>query len=654
VFNLHYDSPVPHAYVLVESDKGYIQVRSTNEDGEYKFNLPYGVYNMRVFIQDQEMHNATDIYIDPSPGIHDVFVSFALDEVVHIHGVLKFDGEKARETRVVFDGLDNSYRNETVTGTDGTYALDVPIGNLFVTAYDNGEIAGEKKIGPFVVPGDFEVNIDVVYTGAPPSFDDWSNFIITTWTGIAIWGAVVFGLIVFYFVFRKRVQAWHGKEHDRVNEAQAEVIAYAATGFGKVALLYASLFVLGAVLDVGDAVAAKWIRFWLYALLWVLFLWVMGRFVLMLVDNLMVRLRAKRKREGSDIPETAYIFIHGILRYVVIMVIGFLILLIPLAGAGLADEISGGMNRFIDSNFGYLILLVIIVILFFITSRFMKLTMVQLKETSTKFSPQMLSILGLIVKFGIIGLFTVLFLFTLLTMAGMQEMGALIMALLTTTVGMIVAMTTTGALGNALSGIVLMRLKPIEPGHYVTIADGQFGKVVEISSFFTQLRTFNNEIIEIPNNLILAQDIKNFSKMKNIGIEVDLGIGYDIPADIVLDCLKNGAKGTTGIVKDPKPQAMVTKFTDYSINYKLRAFTDKVDRYFPIKSSLMQNIQEIFYAKGIEIMTPWQLVKREDTAPSKEEVIDRFMENMKHKEPTSAEDMSVAAGLDVLEGNSKD
>jgi small conductance mechanosensitive channel len=654
VFNLHYDSPIPHAYVLVESNTGYIQARSTNEEGEYKFNLPYGVYEMRVFVQDQEMHNATEIYIDPSPAVHDVFISFSLDEVVYLHGVIKLSGEKARETRVVFEGLDNSYRNETVTGKDGTYALDVPIGNLFVTAYVDGDIAGEKKIGPFVVPGDYEVKIDMEYTGAPPSIDEWSSFIVTTWTGIAIWGAVVFGLIGFYYVFRKWVYQWLGSKHARVNEGQAEVMAYAATGFGKVALVYASLMVLDVVLDVGDAVAARWIRFWLYAALWIVFLWVLGRFILLLVDNLMVRLRANKVKEGSDIPETAYIFIHGILRYVVIMIIGFLILLIPLAGAGLADEISGGMNRFVDSNFGYLILLVLIVVLFFITNRFVRLTMEQMKANSTKYSPQMLAILGLVAKIGIIGLFTVLFLFTLLTMAGMQEMGALIMALLTTTVGMIVAMTTTGAMGNALSGIVLMRLKPIEPGHLVTVADGQFGTVVEISSFFTQLRTFNNEVIEIPNNLILAQDIKNFSRNKNIGIEVDMGIGYDIPADVVLDCLKNSAKGTSGIVKEPKPQAMVTDFGDYAAQYKLRAFTDNVDRYFQTKSQLMENIQEMFYTQGIEIMTPWQIMKREDAPPSKEEVIDRYMENLKHKESSLGEDAKVAAGLDMLEGNSKE
>jgi len=654
VFNLHYDSPIPHAYVLVESNTGYIQARSTNEEGEYKFNLPYGVYEMRVFVQDQEMHNATEIYIDPSPAVHDVFISFTLDESVHIHGVIKFDGEKARETRVVFEGLDNSYRNETVTGKDGTYAMDVPIGNLLVTAYDNGEIAGDKKIGPFVVPGDYEVTIDIVYTGAPPSFDEWSDFIITTWTGIAIWGAVVFGLIVLYIVLRKRVRVWSGSKHSRVNEAQTEIIGYAATGFGKVAVLYASLLVLGAVLDVGDEAAARWIGFWLYSLVWVLFLWVMGRFILMLVDNLMVRLRAKKVKEGSDIPETAYIFIHGILRYVVIMIIGFLILLIPLAGVGLADDISDGLSSFVDSNFGYLILLVLIVVLFFITNRFVKLTMEQMKANSTKYSPQMLAILGLVAKIGITGLFVVLFLFTLLTMAGMQEMGALIMALLTTTVGMIVAMTTTGAMGNALSGIVLMRLKPIEPGQLVKVADGQFGKVVEISSFFTQLRTFNNEVIEIPNNLILAQDIKNYSKNKNIGIEVDMGIGYDIPADVVLDCLKNSAKGTSEIVKEPKPQAMVTDFGDYAAQYKLRAFTDNVDRYFQTKSHLMENIQEIFYTKGIEIMTPSQIMKREDALPSKEEVIDRYMENMKHKDSSLGEDAKVAAGLDMLEGNSKE
>jgi small-conductance mechanosensitive channel len=648
VFNLHYESGVPHAYVLVESEVGYKEARTTNEEGDYKFNLPYGTYSMRMFVRDQEMYNATGIFVDPSSVTHDMFISFAIEEPVHLHGVIMVETVKASVNKVVFEGIGNSYRNVTVTDEGGRYSLDVPYGKVHVTVYEADEFVGEKEIGPFVVSGDQEVKMDILRTGAPPSFDEWTDFIIATWSGVAIWGAIVFGLVVAYIFLSRRVDQWLADEKHRFSEPVSEMIAYGVKGYAKVLFVYLSLLTLDQFLDI-DHEAARWIRFWLWAMVMVFILWVTGKLLMQLIDYLMIHLRKQRMKTGSDVPETAYIFIHGILRYAVIAIFGFFILLIVLSGAGLYDEIAGGFTGFIDLNFGYLVLLVLIVVLFFVTNRFVKLTLGQMSETSGKVSPHMISIFGLVAKFAIIGLFSVLFIFTLLTMAGMQEMGALIMALMTTTVGMIVAMTTTGALGNALAGIVLMRLKPIEEGHFVEVADDQFGKVVEISSFFTRLRTFKNEIIEIPNNLILAQQIKNYSKIKNIGIEVEMGIAYDIPSDEVLDLLKNGAKGTTGIIRDPKPQAMITKFGDYSINYLLRAFTDDVDRYFQTKSSLMQNIQELFYTEGIEIMTPWQIMKREDTCPTREEIIQRYADHLKHKEKNDVDDRKVSAGMQMLD-----
>ncbi len=647
VFNLHYDSPIPHAYILVESDEGYVEARSTDKDGEYRFHLPYGTYSLRAFVRDQEMANASGIFVDPSTVVHDIYISFAIDEPVQLSGVIKLDGEKASSKKVVFEGMENSYRNETVTGKDGSYSLDVPFGTLLVTAYEHDEFAGDKEIGPFVTSGPHEKKMDIVRTGAAPSFTEWTDFIVATWTGVAIWGAIVFGLIVGYFYLSRRVDSWIADEKHRYSQPISEMMAYSMKGYARVLFLFLALQFLDLFMDI-EHEAALWIRFWLWALITVLFLWVSARLLMLLIDYIMIRLRQQRMKEGSEVPETAYIFIHGILRYLVIAIFGFFILLIVLSGVGLYDEIAGGFTGFIDLNFGYLVFMVIIVVLYVITSRFVKLTFAQMGQTSTKFTPQMLRIFGFIARIAIIGLFTVLFIFILLTMAGMQEMGALIMALLTTSVGMIVAMTTTGALGNALAGMVIMTLKPIEPGQFVEIGDNQFGYVLDVGTFFTKLKTFQNVIIEIPNNLVLAQEIKNYSKRKNIGMEIDFGIGYDIPTDITLELMKNSAKGTRNIIKDPKPIAMVTSFGDYAINYKLRAFTDKVDLYFQIKSDLMENLQEMFYEEGVEIMTPWQLVKRDDTKPTREEVMKRYMENMKHKE---ADGEKIAAGLDMLDGN---
>ena len=650
--NQHYDSPVPNLYILVESDKGYREARSTNEQGEYRFHLPYDTYDLRAFLGDQEVYNWSGLIVDSSPMTHDIPLSFTVEEPVLLHGTIKLDGERAKSTKVLFEGLDNSYANETVTGKDGSYSLQVPYGNLKVTVYEDDGVAGTKRIGPYVTAGSQQKNMDIERTGAAPSLGDWSDFIIATWTGVAVWVAIAIGLVVAYLYLSRRIDAWIEEEEHRFSEQVSLMIAYSVKGYARVFFLLMVFLALNLVLDF-DHEAARYLRFWLWALISVLVLWVSARLLMKIIDYIMIRLRKQRLDAGSEVPETAYIFIHGILRYLVIAIFGFFILLIILSGVGLYDEIAGGFTGFIDVNYGYLVLLVLLVVLFLITNRFVKLTLEQMKETSTRFTPQMIGIFGLIAKFAIAGLFSVLFIFTLLTMAGMQEMGALIMALLTTTVGMIVAMTTTGAIGNALSGMVLMSLKPFEPGHWVEVADEQFGKVIEVSTFFTRLRTFKNEVIEIPNNLVLAQDITNFSRNKIIGIEVTMGIGYDVPADLVLDLLKNGAKGTSSILRDPKPQAMITDFGDYAIKYLLRAFTDEIDRYFQTKSSLMQNLQELFYTAGIEIMTPWQIMKRDDTCPSRDEVIKRYAEHLKHRDSMDGDNEKLAAAMDMLDGEKK-
>lgn len=653
VLNLHYDSGVPQVYIVVESDGGYLEATTTNEEGEYRFELPYGYYTMRVLHRDEEIEVSTGIFIDPTPMTRDILLNLTVDTPVQLHGVIKVDGVRASKDRVVFDGVGNSFLGETVTDGEGRYSIDVPYGRVKVKVYEGEDYVGRTEIGPFVEAGYRVVPMDVSRTGAPPSISDWTEFLSTTWTGLAIWLAVVVGLVALYVFTRRWVYGWLEGGRTRFSRPLSEMVAYAVRGYLKAVLLYASWLVLDLTWNVASEVAASWIAFWLYSLVLMIILWVSARLLLMLVDYLMGRLRAQRKAAGSEIPEAAFIFIHGILRYALIAIFGFFILLILLSGAGLYDQIAGGFTGFISTNVAYLLLLVLIVVVFFITQRFVRLTLEQMKETSTKFSPQMLGIFGLIARVLTIFIFSVMFLFTLLTMAGMQEMGALIMALLTAMVGMIVAMTTTGAVGNGLSGMVLLSLRPFDKDDWVIVADESFGQVVEVTTFFTRLRSLNNELVEIPNNLVLAREIKNLSREGHVGLEVDLGIGYDVPSDVVLSLLKKGAKGTKDILRDPKPQTLVMRFGDYAVYYRLRAFTDAVDRYYQTKSSLMENLQELFYTEGIEIMTPWQMVRREEDAPCSDEVIQRYAEKLKHKDSTQGKETSIAAGMEMLDSDSK-
>lgn len=172
--------------------------------------------------------------------------------------------------------------------------------------------------------------------------------------------------------------------------------------------------------------------------------------------------------------------------------------------------------------------------------------------------------------------------------------------------GVLVSLGSTSAVGNIFGNLMLTYMRSFQTGDFVEI-NGQQGTVMARRTLSTRMKTRTNEVISIPNALVAANPIINYSRMtKSVGVHIgtDVTIGYDVPWRTVHELLLKSAEGVTDVLKEPQPAVLQLALDDFFVKYKLVVSTQNPAGKLRILSDLHQNIQDNFAAAGVEIMSP--------------------------------------------------
>jgi small-conductance mechanosensitive channel len=177
---------------------------------------------------------------------------------------------------------------------------------------------------------------------------------------------------------------------------------------------------------------------------------------------------------------------------------------------------------------------------------------------------------------------------------------------ITVFLGLLITLSSSSAISNLIAGVLLTYNGAFRVGDLVELG-GTLGTVVEKRLFTTSIRTFKNEQVSIPNSVVIAASIRNFSVLaKNSGLilHTEITIGYDAPWRQVHQLLIDAAKATTGIAADPAPFVLQRALNDWHVSYEINAYTREAEIMPRVLSELMSNIQDKFNAAGVEIMSP--------------------------------------------------
>ncbi|WP_294227532.1 mechanosensitive ion channel family protein [uncultured Shimia sp.] len=157
-------------------------------------------------------------------------------------------------------------------------------------------------------------------------------------------------------------------------------------------------------------------------------------------------------------------------------------------------------------------------------------------------------------------------------------------------------------LGNLASGLMIMVLKPFDTGDYIEVS-GASGVVDDMSVVSTQIRTFDNQIIVVPNSKIWGDVITNVSAAQTRRVDLVFGIAYSDNAPQAIEVLKTLVAADPRCLKDPASEIFVGELGDSSVNLFCRPWVATED-YWDVYWGLTGQVKERFDAEGISIPFP--------------------------------------------------
>jgi small-conductance mechanosensitive channel len=160
-------------------------------------------------------------------------------------------------------------------------------------------------------------------------------------------------------------------------------------------------------------------------------------------------------------------------------------------------------------------------------------------------------------------------------------------------------------ISNFVAGIFIFTDKPFRIGDWIEW-DGNSGVVEDISLRVSRVRTFDNELLTVPNSQLTDGVIKNPVAKDELRMQFLFGIGYDDDIDEATEIILEEAAAHEDILEDPEPSVRLTQLGDSSVGLKSRVWISDPSRsdFVATRGEYVQAVKERFDDAGIDIPYP--------------------------------------------------
>ena len=162
-------------------------------------------------------------------------------------------------------------------------------------------------------------------------------------------------------------------------------------------------------------------------------------------------------------------------------------------------------------------------------------------------------------------------------------------------------------IGNLVAGVFLISDPEIRIGDWIEW-DSNRGIIEDISFRVTRVRTFNNELITVPNSELVNTAVTNPVAKDKLRIPFTFGVGYEDDLDHAQAVIIEEAENHDEILDEPAPTTRVTELADSYVGIQARFWIDTPSRsdFAKIRSEYVQAVKERCDAEGIEMPYPHQ------------------------------------------------
>ncbi|MBN2880796.1 mechanosensitive ion channel family protein [Candidatus Woesearchaeota archaeon] len=176
-------------------------------------------------------------------------------------------------------------------------------------------------------------------------------------------------------------------------------------------------------------------------------------------------------------------------------------------------------------------------------------------------------------------------------------------------VGIIVGFGLKDSFGNIFSGFFLVIDRAYNYNDTIKLDTGEFGNVIEVGFRSTRVRTFDNEVLIIPNSKIASSVIKNYARPNNktrakINFSVEYGSDPKKVEEVVLKTIKQ----IPNILDEPEPFVYFEEMGDYALKFNLYYWVDSFRDKFLSKHHANILIYQALNNSGIGIPFPTRTI----------------------------------------------
>ncbi|TLF47061.1 mechanosensitive ion channel family protein [Maribacter aurantiacus] len=251
-------------------------------------------------------------------------------------------------------------------------------------------------------------------------------------------------------------------------------------------------------------------------------------------------------------------------------------------------------------NLPNIMIAIVVFIITVIISRYISKGVSRLLE-KTKLQASMRSLLSKIASITIVllGLFLVLGILNLSKALNTVLAGAGV-------VGLAVGLALQGALANTYSGIVLSYIKHIKFGDWIE-SNGFEGEVIDLDLRSVTLRQPDNNLVFLPNKLVVENPIKNYSTTAQSRVILECGVGYESDLTFVRDLVKKTILEKFDSIENKDDIIFLyEEFGDSSINFETRFWIKSTSalEVAKAKTTAMIAVKKAFDENGVNIPFP--------------------------------------------------
>jgi small conductance mechanosensitive channel len=160
-------------------------------------------------------------------------------------------------------------------------------------------------------------------------------------------------------------------------------------------------------------------------------------------------------------------------------------------------------------------------------------------------------------------------------------------------------------LKNFVAGIFIYTDKPFRIGDWIEW-DDYAGVVEDISLRVSRVRTFDNELLTVPNSNLTDGVIKNPVAKEQLRMKFVFGIGYEDDIDEATEIILEEARDHPGILDEPEPSVRLTELADSYVGLQSRFWISNPSRadFVKVQGEYVTRVKQRFDDAGINIPYP--------------------------------------------------